>query len=370
MCRATTTSSRRNRRAVLPTNADDLCHAMEHVTLKNRALHQEETLPQTVSLGSSYKSQCSESDAELDRLSSKCPVTGTLSNVLDDYVVFPKVLGEGHYGCVRECIHRATRLTYACKSIDKSRIGRLDHLQREVALLMEIEHDNAMRMIDCYEDADYVHIITEKYTGGELFDKIIDHTNDAGCYSEEKTAKIIQQLLQSVEYLHANDIVHRDIKPENILFEAADEKNIKLIDYGLSRKHHAGEAPMSNPVGTAYYMAPELLKGKYDKACDVWSIGTIVYIMICGYPPFNGDTDPDIFEAIKRGQFDFPEAQWAKISPEAKDLIKCLLRRDTRKRFTAKEALMHPWIVNGGKKVSRVQSRRRVQPSLKYLRIP
>ncbi|KAL7525755.1 hypothetical protein ACHAXR_001145 [Thalassiosira sp. AJA248-18] len=113
---------------------------------------------------------------------------------------------------------------------------------------------------------------------------------------------------------------------------------------------------MTNPVGTAYYMSPELLKGKYGKSCDVWSVGTIVYTLLCGYPPFNGDTDPEIYDAIKEGHFHFlPEQAWSDKSDLAKDFIKCLLRRDPRKRFTAKEALIHPWIVNLGKKVQRRQ---------------
>mmetsp|Transcript_3435 Transcript_3435/g.5979 ORF Transcript_3435/g.5979 Transcript_3435/m.5979 type:complete len:128 (+) Transcript_3435:298-681(+) len=127
---------------------------------------------------------------------------------------------------------------------------------------------------------------------------------------------------------------------------------------------------MINPVGTAYYMSPELLKGKYDKSCDLWSIGTIVYILLSGYPPFNGDTDPDIFESIKKGHFEFPAQQWSTKSDEAKNFIKCLLRRDPRKRFTANEALGHPWIKNLGKKQAKKVQRKQVQSALRYLRIP
>lgn len=209
-----------------------------------------------------------------------------------------------------------------------------------------MDHDGIMKMVDCYEDAKFVHIVTERYTGGELFDKISEKTTSKGCLEEEDAVAIIKTLLEAVAYLHSNDIVHRDIKPENILFESSrDDSAVKLIDFGLSRKHKkSGEALMNNPVGTAYYMAPEVLKGAYDQSCDIWSIGTIVYITLCGYPPFNGGTDPQIFDAIKRGTFEFPKAAWAFKSEEVKDFIKCLLRMDPNKRLTANEALKHPWI--------------------------
>jgi serine/threonine protein kinase len=343
MCRVGPASSRRNRHVVRPIidDGEDVYHSAKDskTTLKHRALHEELPLTQPFSTGSGAINSEDDVTSTL-----ACPVTGSLSDVLADYVIFPKVLGEGHYGKVRECIHRRTRLFYACKSIDKSKIGRLDHLQREVHLLSVMNHHGIMKMVDCYEDAEYVHIITEKYTGGELFEKIIGNTSASGCLSEQKTSGIMKSLLQAVNYLHENDIVHRDIKPENILFVSGKEDAIKLIDFGLSRRHDKGDLPMSNPVGTAYYMSPELLKGKYDKSCDIWSIGVITYILLCGYPPFNGDTDHDIFESIGRGHFEFPGQAWSNKSDLAKDFIKCLLRRDPRKRFTVKEASMHPWI--------------------------
>ena len=287
-----------------------------------------------------------------------CPVTGVLRNMSDDYDIIPTLLGKGHHGIVHECEHRRTRLVYACKSIDKSKIRRFDHVQREIHLLSQINHHGIMKMVDCYEDAERVHIITEKYTGGELFDKISENASPSGCFSEINAARIIKSLLQAVDYLHENDIVHRDIKPENILFESEKEDAIKLIDFGLSRRHEKGDQPMSNPVGTAYYMSPELLKGKYDKSCDIWSIGVVAYILLCGYPPFNGETDLDIFESIERGQCQFPVQAWSTKSDLAKDFIKCLLRRDPRKRFTANEASMHPWIATSRTMQQRVRWRR------------
>ena len=269
----------------------------------------------------------------------------------DNYAVFTEVIGEGAYGKVHECINRHTRRTYACKSMEKSKIHRFDHLRREVDLLSAMDHPNIIKMVGCYEDAEQVHIITEKYDGGELFDKIVENATSDGCLSEQSASRIIKSLLRAIDYLHENNIVHRDIKPENILFESKqDDADIRLIDFGLSRRHVEGEAPMSNPAGTAYYMSPELLKGKYDRSTDIWSIGVVAYILLCGYPPFGGDTDSDIIDSIRRGHFEFLTRAWSDKSDEAKDFIRCLLRRDPRKRFTAKMALLHPWIANSRKR--------------------
>ncbi|KAL7466610.1 hypothetical protein ACHAXS_006905 [Conticribra weissflogii] len=350
MCRAGPTSSRRRVSINIRTPAVHPAASECIKASQKAALH--ESTSATARSNDASNSSNNYSEDEL------CPVTGCYGNVLQDYHVYPKVLGSGHYGCVRECVQRSTKKAFAVKSIDKSKIGRLDHLRREVAFLSKMNHSGIMKMVDCYEDEEYVHIVTEKYTGGELFDKIIDKTRDDGCFSEPHAARIVKTLLEAVAYLHKMNICHRDIKPENILFEnKSDDSDIRLIDFGLSRRHSKGDAPMSNPVGTAYYMSPELLKGKYDRSCDIWSVGVVAYILLCGYPPFNGDTDPDIFEAIKKGQFDFPKQAWSGISNEAKDFIKCLLRKDPKKRFTAKEALGHPWVVKACEK--KEESRRR-----------
>lgn len=272
--------------------------------------------------------------------------TDSDSNILDDYEVFPKVLGSGHYGSVRECIHRTTRQVFAVKSIDKSKVTRHDHLQCEVSLLREMNHDGIMKMVDCYDDSEFVHIVTEKYSGGELFDKIVENTSPEGCFSEARAARIMKSLLEAVHYLHQKGIVHRDIKPENILFESKfEDSDVKLIDFGLSRKHRKGDASMTSPVGTAYYMSPEVINRKYDKSCDIWSLGIVSYVLMCGYPPFNGDSDADIYDSIRRGHLGFTGYGWGGASEGAKDFIKCMLHRDPRKRFTAVEALQHPWLV-------------------------
>ena len=154
-------------------------------------------------------------------------------------------------------------------------------------------------------------------------------------------------LLEAVAYLHARGLVHRDIKPENILFETKDEDSpIKLIDFGLARRHrHNVDCNMSSLRGTVYYLSPELLNCNYSTPTDIWSTGVVAYLLLCGYPPFNGNNDKEIYASIRRGNVEFPQRCWANKSPASIDFIKGLLQKDPRRRLTAQEALLHPWIV-------------------------
>ena len=297
----------------------------------------------------------------------QCPVTGRLSDVNKEYVILPAVIGEGTFGKVRECVHRTTKKTYACKSIIKARMGRLDHLQREILLLEELDHKNVMRMVDCHEDAECVHIITEKYADGESHDDIVRGRSRRGrrgirgcCASEERAARIVKGLLEAVAYLHDNDVVHRDIKPDNIMFDRSDNgedgddneddgANVRLIDFGLARRHSKSDPPMSDPWGTLYYQSPEVCAGSYGRSCDVWSVGVVAYVLLCGSPPFDGATREEVREAIKEGDLEFPSHSWMGRSEESVSFVRCLLRMDPRRRYTARAALRHPWIVNLGK---------------------
>ena len=278
---------------------------------------------------------------------SRFVVTDGYSDVFNNYDIYPTILGTGSYSCVRECVHRHTGEKYAVKTIDKSKVDRLDHIQREIQLLRSIDHPGVMKMVDCYEDEDYVHIVTEKYTGGELFDKIVDNTTEHGCMREDQAARIIKSLLVAVKHLHSKDIVHRDIKPENILFETKEEgSSIKLIDFGLSRTHGLNDSPMTNLVGTSYYMSPGVLGGKYDRSCDLRAIGVVSYIMLCGYPPFNGSSDYEVYDAIRRGNLVFEEHIWGNLSRASRDFVGKLLCMNSSKISTAAEALHHPWVVS------------------------
>jgi calcium-dependent protein kinase len=193
-----------------------------------------------------------------------------------------------------------------------------------------------------FEGTRHLHLVQELCTGGELFDRIIAR----GHYSENDAAILVRKILLAVKHCHDRDICHRDLKPENFLFQTKDEDaELKVIDFGLSRMDDGLSAGvMTTRVGTPYYIAPEVLGRHYDKSCDLWSIGVITYILLCGYPPFYGDTDPEIFASVRAGRYDFDSPEWTYVSNEAKDFISNLLLLKPSQRLTAEEALRHPWL--------------------------
>uniref|UniRef100_A0A6U0Q172 Uncharacterized protein n=1 Tax=Eucampia antarctica TaxID=49252 RepID=A0A6U0Q172_9STRA len=274
-------------------------------------------------------------------------ITDALTDVRVRYHINHREIGHGHYGVVRKCMDRETQKWYAIKSIRKSKVGRVDVLKREISILKEVNHPNIIRLIEVHEDSKYIHLITELCTGGELFDRIIAKTqSDEGHFSERDAATNIRCILDAIAYCHdVKQIVHRDLKPENFLFETgAEDADIKIIDFGLSRHDTNNFGVMKTKVGTPYYVAPEVLNREYTKTCDIWSIGVITYILLCGYPPFYGDSDNQIFESVRAGRFDFPSPDWDNISIEAKDFICCLLKKDPARRLTAAQAMKHKWI--------------------------
>ena len=300
----------------------------------------------------------SSSSFSISPSSPSSPITSdTYSDIFEHYNVSTTVLGRGHYGAVRECTHRTTGVKYAVKTIDKRKVSRHDHIAREVQLLRSVNHPHIMQMIDCFEDTTYVHIITEICNGGELFDMVVDNTHASGCLPEEQARRIIKSLLQSVQYLHSKDIVHRDIKPENLLLSTTNGQgdttttttNVKLIDFGLARIHtQQSNTFMTNQVGTSYYMSPEIHSGKYDRSCDIWAIGIVSYILLAGYPPFNGDNDDEVQRSTQVGYFIFERQVWEKLSMNCRDFVYRLICSNEDKRIvSAEEALYHPWMMTG-----------------------
>lgn len=272
-------------------------------------------------------------------------ITGYYKNVYDHYDV-KSTIGKGHYGSVREASKKhAPWERCAIKSIHKGGEQSAGQLRREITLSQTANHPSIMKILDVCEDADCIHIVTEKYSGGELYDKIVERGTTG--MPEAEAARIIFSLLSAVEHLHSKDIVHRDIKPENVMFVSTEKGSaIKLIDFGLARKHNSRQdPPIVNPVGSAYYMSPEVLHHRYDRSCDLWSIGIVAYILLCGYPPFNGYSDAEIFSSILTGELIFEPDRWDGVSEEAKDFVRCLLNRDSHLRPPAELALLHPWFL-------------------------
>jgi len=192
---------------------------------------------------------------------------------------------------------------------------------------------------EIFETDSQLTLVMELVTGGELFFKIVEK----GSYSERDASQIVAQIVRGVQYLHSLGIAHRDLKPENLL--VTSELQIKIADFGLS-KIFAGGQQLETSCGTPDYAAPEVLTGEsaYDKSVDLWSIGVITYVLLCGYPPFYADSQPALFEKIIHARYEFPDPEWSYISDTAKEFISNLLQLEPRKRLTTEQCLEHPFL--------------------------
>jgi calcium-dependent protein kinase len=212
----------------------------------------------------------------------------------------------------------------------------------EIQILKQLDHPNILKIYEFYQDKKNYYIIIELCTGGELFDKIIDQ----GSFTEKEASAVMKQLLGAVLYANTKTIAHRDLKPENILLDITSDGgyNIKVIDWGTAKTYEPG-SKMTEKFGTAYYIAPEVLKQKYDEKCDIWSCGVILYLLLSGCPPFPGKTDEEVLKNVAKGKYSIEGEEWEYISTEAKDLIKSMLTYDPTKRISAKEAMEHKWFI-------------------------
>jgi calcium-dependent protein kinase len=203
-----------------------------------------------VTMEPSVRSFAGPSSTRRDR-SDPVQITDALADVRVKYHINPKELGHGHYGVVRKCMDRETKEWFAIKSIRKAKVSKIEVLKREIEILKEVKHPNIIELIDVFEDAKYLHLVTELCTGGELFDRIIAKTQSVeGHYSEQDAASLIRDILDAIAYCHSKEIVHRDLKPENFLFlTEAEDAPIKIIDFGLSRHNDADKGIMKTKVG-------------------------------------------------------------------------------------------------------------------------
>ncbi|KAL0363223.1 UNVERIFIED_CONTAM: Calcium-dependent protein kinase [Sesamum calycinum] len=199
---------------------------------------------------------------------------------------------------------------------------------------------NIVEFKGAYEDRHSVHLVMELCGGGELFDRIIAQ----GHYSEKAAADLCRQIVNVVHHCHFMGVMHRDLKPENFLLSRKDEKAmLKATDFGLSVFIEEGKV-FRDIVGSAYYVAPEVLRRSYGKEIDVWSAGVILYILLSGVPPFWAENEKGIFDAILKEEVDFDSQPWPSISNSAKDLVRKMLTKDPKRRITSAQVLEHPWI--------------------------
>lgn len=258
-------------------------------------------------------------------------------------------LGRGEFGVTYLATDKSTGEVFACKSISKKKLRTrvdIEDVRREVEIMKHLpNHPNIVSLKDTYEDDNAVHLVMELCEGGELFDRIVAR----GHYTERAAAAVTRTIVEVIQMCHKHGVMHRDLKPENFLFGNKKESApLKAIDFGLSVFFKPGER-FNEIVGSPYYMAPEVLKRNYGQEVDVWSAGVILYILLCGVPPFWAETEQGVAQAIIRSVVDFKRDPWPKVSDSAKDLVKKMLNPDPKLRLTAQEVLDHPWLQNAKK---------------------
>ena len=269
---------------------------------------------------------------------------GAHTEEIDKYYKFIKEIGHGSYGHVFRCQNISTGNVYACKKFDKKLINNKTRLKTEINLLRATDHPNIIKLYETFEDKQYLYLIMEECSGGELFQRLALNAKNKIQYTEKDAAKLMKQILEAVNYLHHHGICHRDLKPENILLSSMSNKfQLKLIDFGLSKVLKTMNGTMKGEVGTVYYMAPEVLQGKYTLKCDVWSCGVILYIMLCGSPPFYSMDEKKLKEKIINYDYNFNHPVFSKISEDAKDLLRSIFV-DSERRPSISDILNSPWV--------------------------
>ncbi|XP_017177432.1 serine/threonine-protein kinase 33 isoform X4 [Mus musculus] len=269
-----------------------------------------------------------------------------------EFYTFGRILGQGSFGMVFEAIDKETGAKWAIKKVNKEKAGSsaMKLLEREVSILKTVNHQHIIHLEQVFESPQKMYLVMELCEDGEL-KAVMDQR---GHFSENETRLIIQSLASAIAYLHNKDIVHRDLKLENIMVKSSfiDDNNemnlnIKVTDFGLSVQKHGSrsEGMMQTTCGTPIYMAPEVINAHdYSQQCDIWSIGVIMFILLCGEPPFLANSEEKLYELIKKGELRFENPVWESVSDSAKNTLKQLMKVDPAHRITAKELLDNQWL--------------------------
>ncbi|KAK6473639.1 ribosomal protein S6 kinase alpha-6 isoform X1 [Huso huso] len=252
-------------------------------------------------------------------------------------------IGVGSYSICKRCIHRVTSMEFAVKIIDKSKRDPSE----EIEILMRYgQHPNIITLKDVYDEGRFVYLVTELMKGGELLDKILRQKY----FSEREASAVLYTITKTVDYLHCQGVVHRDLKPSNILYmeDSGNPDSIRICDFGFAKQLRGENGLLLTPCYTANFVAPEvLMRQGYDAACDIWSLGVLLYTMLAGYTPFaNGpnDTPEEILLRIGSGKFSLSGGNWDTVSDKSKDLLSHMLHVDPHQRYTAAQVLKHSWI--------------------------
>ncbi|NXY70257.1 DCLK2 kinase, partial [Glareola pratincola] len=276
------------------------------------------------------------------------------STILEKYKV-GKVIGDGNFAVVKECIERSTGKEFALKIIDKAKCCGKEHLiENEVSILRQVKHPNIIMLIEEMDTPTELYLVMELVKGGDLFDAITCSTK----YTERDGSAMVYNLASALKYLHGLNIVHRDIKPENLLVcEYPDgTKSLKLGDFGLAT---VVEGPLYTVCGTPTYVAPEIIaETGYGLKVDIWAAGVITYILLCGFPPFRSENNlqEDLFDQILVGKLEFPSPYWDNITDSAKELISLMLHVNAEARYTAAQILSHPWVSDDASQENNMQA--------------
>jgi serine/threonine protein kinase len=263
----------------------------------------------------------------------------------EDHYELKEELGKGKFGVVNLGIHKKTQQKVAVKIINKDSIKSIEDkelVKVEIGILKLCHHPNVVRLLDHIENLDYIFIVTEYIEGGTLGQYLKKNNFN---FTEQQAANMIYQIASGIKYLHNYGIVHRDLKPDNIMITEPNEKGIlKIMDFGLS-KIVSSQEKMIDGYGTLSYVAPEvLLRAPYNKEVDIWSLGIILYYILCGHLPFKGRKEVIIAEKIVSDDLEFDEDEWENRTKKVKDLISSCLKKEPEERITINEFLNHPWI--------------------------
>jgi len=273
-------------------------------------------------------------------------------------------LGEGRFSQVVLGTHDATGELYAVKVVDQAALEEDEEASEALRIEVEVlkraaSHPNIISLHAVVRTPPATYLVMEVMNGGELFDAIIAR----GSFPETEARELLRQLLSALAYCHSLGVVHRDLKPENVLFVDEGQTTLKLIDFGYAAMHRPGVDKLRGLSGTPDYVAPEVLSWyegdpegepdpnelrlEYDASCDMWSVGVILYILLCGFPPFYAEGEAELIARVRTGVFEFTSPYWDSISEDAKDLICSCLSLDPAERPTPAAALRHPWVRDG-----------------------